>query len=646
MPLSPQRDGIDDGYEAGWAAISEWIEGDGSWSGRERNVCYLNNRDGTFADISAASGLDFIEDGRSFAFGDLDGDGDLDLAIKSRNSPGLRIVRNDWPAGRSATVRLRGTGSNRDGIGAEVRVRVGGLEIRRTVRAGSGFLSQHAKELHFGLGGRSRAEELRVRWPSGTEQVFPGFPAGMQVTVVEGSGQLRLKRLAAGRAEGSQDGPATDQFGGTTAERGNGTWLVGPVPAPAWDLKALDGSTQTLEQHGSSALLLNIWASWCPPCRAELRDIQHGLGRLAESGVGVVAISVDEAADEEAVRSIVGAEGLSFPVLLADVRFRAAYTTLVRSLLARRTELGIPTSFLLNGEGLIEKVYLGRVTADQIASDASHIGESAASRLARALPFPGQFFESRPVRDYTRLGAELLDVSLPDLAVPYLRKAIQQRPSLGSAHYDLGTAYAATAQLETARRSFETAISLSPEHAQAHNSLGVVLGRMGRHGDAAERFRKALAVQPNYPKAIANLASALERAGDAALAADTLERGALANPRDTGLVNRLGSLLARTGDLTRAGAWFKEALARSGEDPETLTNLALLEAQKGNLNTAEEQLLDLIDNHGRHAAAHIALARVQIALGNIEGARATLAELVEREPTHETARQLLASLSE
>lgn len=644
MPLSPLRDGTDDGYEAAWAAISEWIEGDGSWSGRERNLCYVNNRDGTFADISAASGLDFIEDGRSFASGDLDGDGDLDLVIKSRNSPGLRIVRNDWPASRSATVRLRGTESNRDGIGAEVRVRARGLEIRRTVRAGSGFLSQHAKDLHFGLGGRSRVEELRVRWPSGTEQVFPGFPAGKQVTVLEGSGELRFRELTAGRNWGGLDGAATDRNGETTGERRTGTWLVEPLPAPAWTLKALDGSTQTLDQYRGSALLLNIWASWCPPCRAELRDLQHGLDRLGESGVSVAAVSVDEAAAEDAVRAIVGAEGLSFPVLLADVRFRAAYTTLVRSLLARRTELGIPTSLLLDGEGMIEKVYLGRVTADQVASDAGHIGESAASRLARALPFPGRFFELRPARDYTRLGAELLEVGVPDLAVPYLRKAIQQRPSLSSAHYDLGTAYAATAQLEAARISFETAISLSPKHAQAHNSLGVVLGTMGRHGDAAERFRSALAANPSYSKAIANLATALERAGNAAAAADTLERGARANPRDAGLANRLGSLLARTGDLTQAETWFNEALARSGEDPETLTNLALLEAQRGNLNAAKDQLLRLIDNRGGHAHVRMALARVQIASGDIEGARGTLVELVGREPAHEPARQLLESL--
>jgi len=69
-------------YEQGWNAINELIRADGTWSGFERNVFYLNNRDGTFSDVSGAVGLDFIEDSRTFALGDLDGDGRVEVILK------------------------------------------------------------------------------------------------------------------------------------------------------------------------------------------------------------------------------------------------------------------------------------------------------------------------------------------------------------------------------------------------------------------------------------------------------------------------------------------------------------------------------------------------------------------------------------
>src|SRR5579863_1366305 len=81
-------------YEQGWSAINELIRADGTWSGYERNVFYVNNRDGTFSDASGAVGLDFIEDGRSFALSDFDHDGRQEVFLKNRNAPQLRLLKN------------------------------------------------------------------------------------------------------------------------------------------------------------------------------------------------------------------------------------------------------------------------------------------------------------------------------------------------------------------------------------------------------------------------------------------------------------------------------------------------------------------------------------------------------------------------
>src|SRR5258708_30022567 len=110
-------------YEQGWSAINELIRSDHTWSGFERNVFYANNRDGTFSDVSGAIGLDFLEDGRAFALADLNHDGRLEVFLKNRNGPQLRILQNvikELPP--SIAFRLRGTKSNRDAIGAAVTV--------------------------------------------------------------------------------------------------------------------------------------------------------------------------------------------------------------------------------------------------------------------------------------------------------------------------------------------------------------------------------------------------------------------------------------------------------------------------------------------------------------------------------------------
>ena len=147
-------------YEDGWNTINQLIREDYSWCGREPNVFYkrLKASGGAgpkFYDFSGVSGLDFADDSRAFAVTDIDGDGNLDIVLKSRLAPQVRVLQNNCAGGRrSIVVGLRGTKSNRDAIGA--RVEVNGMV--QYLNAGSGYLSQSSKRLHFGLGeaGHSR----------------------------------------------------------------------------------------------------------------------------------------------------------------------------------------------------------------------------------------------------------------------------------------------------------------------------------------------------------------------------------------------------------------------------------------------------------------------------------------------------------
>ena len=105
-------------YKQGWQALNRLLHEDGSFSGNERHCVFLNTGDfaaeGRFADISAASGLDFADDGRAVAVADWDFDGDLDLWITNRTAPRVRFMRNDCASG-SADLGLpaRSTRSNK-----------------------------------------------------------------------------------------------------------------------------------------------------------------------------------------------------------------------------------------------------------------------------------------------------------------------------------------------------------------------------------------------------------------------------------------------------------------------------------------------------------------------------------------------------
>ena len=182
-------------YDEAWRAMNQLLV-HGSIANRQRNVLLHNDGQGRFDDVSGATGLDLDQDGRSFAVLDLDRDGDPDLAVMAaRQAPQLRVFRNEHPARAGLTIRLTGTRSNRDAIGAKVFVETDVVRNLKVVQAGSGFLSQHSRELLFGLGASRTVRRLKVVWPTGTVQEFTDLPVGMRYRLVEG-GSLEREPLS------------------------------------------------------------------------------------------------------------------------------------------------------------------------------------------------------------------------------------------------------------------------------------------------------------------------------------------------------------------------------------------------------------------------------------------------------------------
>jgi hypothetical protein len=156
---------------------------------------FHNQGKGLFRDRAAEAGEAFAEPrvARGLACGDFDDDGDVDLLLTTNNGR-ARLFRNDHASGnRSLRIRLVGTKSNRDGIGALVRVFHDNTSQSRLVKSGSSYLSQSELPVTFGVGRRDRVERVVVQWPSGRTDEFTNVAAGQAYECTEG-GALAPRR--------------------------------------------------------------------------------------------------------------------------------------------------------------------------------------------------------------------------------------------------------------------------------------------------------------------------------------------------------------------------------------------------------------------------------------------------------------------
>jgi Flp pilus assembly protein TadD/peroxiredoxin len=624
-------------YEHGWNALNELIRSDGSWSGYERNVMFANNRDGTFSEVSGVVGLDFPEDSRCFALADLDHDGRLELILKNRNAPQLRILHNVMKeAGSSIAFRLQGRKSNRDGIGTAITVEVGNLRQTRYVQAGCGFLAQHAKEVFFGVGKAEGAVRATVRWPSGLSQTFENIPVNQRIEIQEGSAEIVAKPFALPNQAWAQAGaqrklePLPFQVE---------TWLIEPLKAPEFSLPDLAGNVRELKSLRGSFVLLNFWATTAPGCGEQLRLLQQHRSALAANHVEVLTVNVDS--EVQKARSFAAQLGVAFPVLLATQDVGGVYNIIYRYLFDRRRDLGIPSSFLLDREGMIVKVYQGAIDPQRLLEDVKSAPATAADRRRKALPFGGAAYQDAFLRNDFTYGVAMFQHGYLDQAAESFQQVIAAKPDDPEGYYNLGTLNLRRNDFQQARYYLQQTLKLRPNYPEAWNNLGMIAAQQGQAEEAVQNFQQALLLRPGYATALLNLGNIYRRQKSYSQAQNFLQQALAIQPDDPEISYSLGMLYAQQGQMQQASEYLQRAVELRPDYPEALNNLGVLFVRGQDYAKAEEQFKTCIRVAPNFDQSYLNLARLYALRNDKEQAREVLQELLNLQPENAGAKQAL-----
>ena len=323
-----------------------------SFSGYERDGLFLNREGKKYFEISGASGIDSITDGRAAVFADFDNDGDYDVFLTTIQGPSHLLFRNNVGQDNNwlRVVLEGGRASGRDAFGSVVRVKTSQGTLTKVKAGGSGFLSQHDPRLLFGLGQDAAAQSIEVTWPNGKSESFASeAKAGSTLLLRQGAGKAEMIAVA--------KTSLPDPLSRTRVLARSLKIKVGER-LPDLELHSLDGKAVKLsgQIHPGHRAIVNLWATWCVPCRSEMPELQKLAGRLQAGSVDLIGINVDTdpAAD---IRGFLGKAGVTYPV------FQGGTPALEGLFLS--DEVTVPLSIVLDENGKVTDLVSGWSNATQ-----------------------------------------------------------------------------------------------------------------------------------------------------------------------------------------------------------------------------------------------------------------------------------------
>ncbi len=577
-------------YIDAFGELAQRIRKGASFSGRERNCAFLNLGGKSFADASAALGLDLEQDSRGIALCDWDQDGDIDLWMTNRTAPRIQFMRNESAAAgkNSVAFLLVGDllgGCPLDAAGARLVLSVGGTDRVQTVHLGDGFLSQSSRWLHFGLGEFGKIDRVVVHWPAGEAEAFEGAEVG---------GRYLLKQLTGKAAAAQRRGSKVLEI----------KELVLPEPtelARIWLSEPADLPTDlTIPNLPNGPALLNLWASWCAPCLAELKAFG------AADGLPIVPLNTENLEGNEGIsakkaNAILKSAGIEQAGGFADTKLIEALDKVITDRIYRHRNMPLPASFLLDKDRRVRVIYKGKVEVATVVADLKKLSEANINPRDAAVPFSGRWSDGIFKKHPIAVAGTYREGGYDDDAREYLQRSLANvggenaggKLRLADVHMRLGDIDRDAGKHESAINHYRLAIAGNPQLMPARIFLTLSLAEAGRSEEALQMVANLKAVSPGNPNFL-NVEADVHRAlGNEAQAATGYRAVLAINHRYIPAIEALTAILATSADAgIRDGVEAVKMAEHLGGapgarvNPRFLLTIADAYAESGNFDTA------------------------------------------------------------
>ncbi|MCH2025356.1 MAG: ASPIC/UnbV domain-containing protein [Verrucomicrobiales bacterium] len=583
-------------YLQNWDALGSMITRGRSFSGYERNCCFLNLGSETkgssinFADISAASGLNLIDDTRAIIATDWDHDGDLDLWVTNREGPRVRLLRNNLEQDQrsgSVSLHLKGTTCNLDAIGAKLTLIMGPKRMTRALRAGDGFLSQSSKRILFGMKKNiSEKGTLEVIWPGGQKETFEDIVQGSVYRIVQGSGKAQkiTKKERKINLQESRPEPQSQ----TEQAR---IILTQRVKAPLIEYVDFNGNLKQYDpdQDNNSPSLINLWASWCGPCVAELSEFKKYYSQIQSKELQIIALTTefitenDSKPDLEKAKELIKKNNYPFKVGVTDAKSLRLLTLLNNQLFSRERPLPLPSSFLLDKHGNLAIIYRGPVSTDQLIKDINLL--NASPRAVSEASFP---FKSNDGSELFKIGP--LDFAKAYQEGGYFEEALleaqkitneESNGKVDSSPISKAKAWIFIAAQEQSQRNWEPAtvayqkaIDLLPNQPLLKIQSGVVLWMAEKHDEANALFKGVAEAGSDNPVILDTLGKAHQQIGREQEAINFYEKAIALKPEHAPYQINLAIAHQRNNAPSEAVKIYREIIANNEPALNAKNNLA------------------------------------------------------------------------
>ncbi|MBT3344496.1 MAG: tetratricopeptide repeat protein [Gemmatimonadetes bacterium] len=564
----------------------------------QRNLLY-RNQEGRFTEMGLEAGMQRASSSRGAAIGDIDNDGDADIVVANLNdSPSL--WRND--AGNVADwigLQLAGDPSNRDAIGARVRLYAGDLVQTRQVQRGRGFESQFDPRVRFGLG-TTGVDSIRIDWPSGHQQTLQSPSTRRYLSITEGDAPIAGPEVSPAATIPDPLAP----LAAGTQDRSTS------IP----DLFDLDDDAAALSRQAGQLYRQGRYdeSRTCLERAIEL-DPQG-----VRSRINLAMVHFSGTGDFHTAGTILG-QALDIDPrrqeahhLLGKVRLHQNRLADAIASLRKATQLA-PSSGEYQG-------WLGLAYQRQGDNTAAETAYHAAARLSPWDPRPllnlGRLYERTGLRDsavVTRVFDTFEQLAPAQRRVDHYKRKLAEYPDHAAAPYLLGRAYEDQNRRQLALANYRQALKLDATYAPALHGLGRMLQVRGRMEEAISAYEQARRQDPNL----------------------------------TGIDNDLGQIYHHQRRFEEAVNSYEHGL-RIAEDrtsiPILLANLAMAHAMLGHLELAEDAFERSLELHPDQVDTRDALAQVLMAMSRPEDAAVHWQEILRLQPGHVGARQNLQRL--